>query len=68
MPLSNDPGVSGSEKYCSYCFKNGELCYKGDDVGEFKRISYTKMREKGMNFFVAKFFTWIIGFAPRWKK
>jgi hypothetical protein len=68
MPLSKDPGVSGSEKYCSYCFKDGKLCYEGNDVNEFKKVAYEKMREQGMGALKAKFFTWMIGFAPRWKK
>ncbi len=68
MPLSKDPGVRESAKYCSYCFKNGKLCYEGNDVEEFKKICYEEMRKKGMNMLLAKFYTWMIGFAPRWKK
>ncbi len=68
MPLSKDPGVSGSEKYCSYCFKDGKLTYEGTDVKEFKKFAYEGMRKNGTNPLMAKFFTWMIGFAPRWKK
>jgi hypothetical protein len=68
MPLNKDPGDSGSEKYCSYCFSDGELVYKGDCLKEFKEMSYKGMRESGMSKIKAKFFTWTIGFAPRWKK
>ena len=68
MPLEKDPGNSGSDKYCSYCFKDGKLCYEGDNVNEFKKICYKKMVEKGTNPLLAKFFTWMVGFAPRWKK
>ena len=68
MPLGKDPGQSGSEQYCSYCFKDGKLCYEGNDVNEFKKVCYEKMVERGMNKIKAKFFTWMIGFAPRWKK
>lgn len=68
MPLAKDPSQSGSEKYCSYCFKDGKLCYEGTDVKEFKKKCYEGMLKKGMNPIKAKFFTWMIGFAPRWKK
>ena len=68
MPFSKDPGVRESAKYCSYCFKNGKLTYEGSDVKEFKKGSYDSMVKKGMNPFLAKFYTWMIGFAPRWKK
>lgn len=68
MPFSKDPGTRESEKYCSYCYKDGKLTYEGNDVNEFKRRSYEAMVAKGMNRFKAKLFTWMIGFAPRWKK
>ncbi len=68
MPLSKDPMPSGSEKYCSYCFKDGKLVYEGNDLNEFKKVSYEEMRKSGMGALKAKFFTWLIGFAPRWKK
>ena len=68
MPLSRDPGVSESAKYCSYCFQGGKLVYEGNDVNEFKKASYEKMVEGGMNKLKAKFFAWMIGFAPRWRK
>ncbi|MFA6353587.1 MAG: zinc ribbon domain-containing protein [Candidatus Paceibacterota bacterium] len=68
MPLSKDPGQSGSDQYCSYCFKDGKFTYEGNDVNEFKKGSYEEMRKKGTNPILAKFYTWMIGFAPRWKK
>ncbi|NVN97030.1 hypothetical protein HXX01_02240 [Candidatus Nomurabacteria bacterium] len=68
MPLSKDPGVSGSDKYCSYCYKDGKLCYEGTDVKEFQKVCYEAMVNKGMNKWLAKFYTWMIKFAPRWKK
>ena len=67
MPLSKDPGKSGSDKYCSYCFKDGKLCYEGTDLKEFQKRAYEGMRAKGMNTLQAKFFTWLIRFAPRWR-
>jgi len=67
MPLSKDLGKRESEKYYSYCFNNGKLCYEGNDVNEFKKKSYEGMRTHGVNPILAKFYTWLIGFAPRWK-
>lgn len=68
MPLSKDPGVSGSPKYCSYCYKDGKLCYEGNDLKEFQRRCYEGMLATGMNKWQAKFFAWTIRFAPRWRK
>jgi hypothetical protein len=31
MPFSKDTGVRESDRYCSYCFKDGKLCYEGTD-------------------------------------
>ncbi len=68
MPFSKDKGVRESEKYCSYCFKNGKLCYEGDSLKEFQEFSYKKMVENGMNRFKAKLLVFLIRFAPRWKE
>lgn len=68
MPFSKDPGVRESDKYCSYCFKNGRLCYEGNDLKIFQKVCYENMVRNGMNKIKAKFFTWLIRFAPRWKK
>lgn len=68
MPFDKDPGIRESDTYCSLCFKNGKLCYEGNDLEEFKEGAYQNMRRRGMNNLQAKFFTWMIGFAPRWKK
>jgi hypothetical protein len=67
MPLSKDPKDSGSLNYCSYCFKDGKLTYEGDLKG-FQKLSYEGMVENGMCKIKAKFFAWMIKFAPRWKK
>lgn len=66
MPFEKDTGVRESSQYCSLCFKDGKLCYEGDLKG-FKEVAYSSMRKNGMNIFKAKFFTYMIGFAPRWK-
>ncbi len=68
MPFDKDPGVRESDIYCSLCFKNGKLCYEGDNLSEFKKIAYQSMRARGMNPLKAKLFTYMIGHAPRWKK
>jgi len=68
MPFAKDPGVRESEKYCSLCFKDGKLCYEGNDLKGFQKAAYESMVGRGMNKLKAKFFTFIIRFAPRWKK
>ncbi len=66
MPFDQDPGVRESERYCSYCFKHGALVYGGNDLKEFQKKAYEAMVGRGMNKFKAKFFTFLIRFAPRW--
>jgi len=67
MPLSKDPGRKESEKYCSYCFKDGKLCYEGDLKG-FQKVCYEGMLKTGMHPLKATFFSFLVRFAPRWKK
>lgn len=68
MPFSKDPGVRENPNYCSYCFKDGKLCYEGNDIKEFQKVVYQSMRQHGTNPILATFYTWMIRFAPRWKK
>lgn len=69
MPLNLDPGISESHIYCSLCFKKGELIYKGNDINEFKRMCYKRMRERGINKYMAKFYTFLIAcFCPSLEK
>lgn len=70
MPLDEEHGQADREddRYCTYCFHDGKLCYEGDDLKEFQRRSYEAMVAHGMGRLKAKFFTWLIRFAPRWKK
>ncbi len=68
MPFSKDPGKRESDKYCSYCFRDGKLCYEGNDLKEFQKRAYQGMLEHGTNKYLAKFYAWMIKFAPRWKK
>ncbi len=67
MPLSKDPKKSGSDKYCSYCYVDGKLLAEGMTLKEFQKRSCDGMVEGGMNKFVAKFFSYMIRFAPYWK-
>lgn len=48
MPFSKDPGVRENDKYCSLCFKNGKLCYEGNDLKEFQKICKESMIKSGM--------------------
>lgn len=67
MPFSQDTGKRESDRYCSKCFSGGKLTYAGTDVKLFQEKSYQAMRESGMNPVKAKFFAFLIQFAPRWK-
>jgi hypothetical protein len=68
MPFAKDTGVRESDKYCSLCFKNGKLCYEGNDLKEFQRAAKESMLQRGIHPLKAWFFTYMIAFAPRWKK
>lgn len=70
MPFSKDPtgDKRENEKYCSYCFNNGKFAYEGNDMKEFQKVCYQAMRSHNMGYIESKFYTWMIRFAPRWKK
>jgi hypothetical protein len=67
MPFTKDPGKRESDRYCSYCFNNGKLCYEDTDLKVFQQASYDGMVKRGMNKFLARFYTYLIRFAPRWR-
>jgi len=67
MPFSQDTGVREDARYCSLCYRDGDFCYKGDLKG-FQKVCYDGMRAKGMNPLVAKVFSFMVRFAPRWRK
>ena len=67
MPFTKDRGSREDDRYCSLCFKNGQLCYQGNSLQEFQNICYANMRKSGIPFLLAKFYAWMIRFAPRWK-
>lgn len=69
MPFSQDPLRENRESnmYCSYCYKDGKLCFEGD-VHEFMRIGYREMtKTHHIPTWKAKMFITMIRFAPRWK-
>ncbi len=68
MPFSKDTGVRENEKYCSLCFKDGKLCYEGNDLKEFQKICKESMLKNGIGPIKAWFFTKMIARAPRWRK
>ncbi len=69
MPLDKDPLGEKRESaiYCSYCFRDGKLCYEGSDVKEFKRAMINVIVARGESRFKAHVFAFMAGFAPRWK-
>lgn len=67
MPFSKDTGVRESDRYCSYCFKDGKLCYEGTDVKEFKKAMIDAIVSRGEPKWKARIFAFMAGFAPRWK-
>lgn len=70
MPLDEAHGQSNreNERYCNLCFRDGKLCYEGNDLKGFQKAAYDNMIKVGMNMWKATFFTFLIRFAPRWKK
>ena len=68
MPFKKDRGKRESDLYCSYCFKDGEFFYKGTDIKEFKKLCHEAMIQRGINKYLAKIYTFMISFAPYWKK
>lgn len=70
MPFSKDPKGSNREHndHCSYCYYNGKLAYEGTDVKEFKKAMIQAIVARGESPLKARFFAFMAGFAPRWKK
>lgn len=69
MPFIKDPKGENreSEKYCSYCFTQGSLCYKGEDLKGFKKAMVEAIVKRGEPKWKAKIYAFMSGFAPRWK-
>ena len=68
MPFAKDPGQRENDQYCSLCFKDGALLYKGDNLQEFQQIVRESMKKQGRNPLFIALAVWSIRFAPRWKK
>jgi len=70
MPFKKDPKGENRESaiYCTYCFSNGKLNYEGNDLKEFKKAMVDAIVARGESKLKAKFFAYMAGFAPRWKK
>lgn len=68
MPLAMSTQRIEKEHYCSFCFSEGEFVYIGNDVKEFKKITYRALRAKGTKRTTAWLFIFMIGFAPHWKR
>lgn len=73
MPMKKDPQSGGtdtnankSEKYCSYCYQNGEFTFKGTVV-EFQDFVKNKLTNAGHNKFVAWLLTRGIKRLERWR-
>ncbi len=68
MPFEKDTGVRENPKYCSLCFKDGKLCYEGNNLKEFQRVVKESMLSRGESRLFTAFAVFMIRFAPRWKK
>lgn len=69
MPFNKDPRGERREheKYCSYCYRDGKLCYEGTDVREFKKAMIKAITDRGEGRLKAHVYAFIAGFAPRWR-
>lgn len=70
MPFKKDPKGANREheQYCSYCYDSGHLLYEGNDLKEFKQAMINAIVAQGESKMKARFFAYMAGFAPRWKK
>lgn len=74
MPMKKDPAGGGTnadgsknEKYCSYCYQNGQFTFNGS-LKEFQEFCRKKMIENGHSKILAWLFTRGMGRLERWKK
>ena len=76
MPKKMDKGNGGtekegskSEKYCSYCYENGEFRFSDEinTASKMQKMCIKMMRENGMNGVIAWIFTRGIPRLERWK-
>jgi Putative zinc ribbon domain len=76
MPKKMDEGKGGTEKdgtksdkYCSYCYKDGEfmMASEVDTAGKMQKMCIKMMKKQGMNGILAWLFTRGIPRLERWK-
>ena len=70
MPFKKDPKgeMREHEKYCSYCYSDGKLCYERNDYKGFKKAMVDAIVARGEPRIKAEIFAFMARFAPRWKK
>ena len=70
MPFKKDPLGENREheKFCSYCYTKGKLCYHGTDIKEFQQAMIKAITDRGESKIKAHIFAFMAGFAPRWQK
>lgn len=70
MPFRKDLKGENRESaiYCTYCFSNGQLCYLGNNIKEFKQAMIKAITARGESEWKVRLFAFMAGFAPRWKK
>ncbi len=74
MPLNKDPKKGGtnkdnsiSDKYCSYCYSDGEFLQKNVSADEMREFVVNKMKEMGYPRFIGKFMTMGFNKLERWR-
>ncbi len=74
MPMKKDPQLGGTnvdgsknEKYCSYCYAEGQFMQPDMTVKEMQSFCIEKMQEQGMPRFVGWIFTRGLPKLERWK-
>lgn len=75
MPLKKSPGGGGtnadksiSDKYCAYCYENGQFKQPDWTAGKMQEFVKGKMKEMGFPGFLAGIFTKGIPRLERWKE
>jgi len=75
MPLAEDLSNAGTnldgsknDKYCMYCYKDGELACKEMNVSEFQEFCRKEMIKGGHDKFKSWLFTRCMSRLERWKK
>jgi hypothetical protein len=74
MPMSQDPQLGGnnvdgtkSEKYCSYCYQNGQFIQPDMTVTQMREFVIDKLAEMKYPRFVARFMTMQFPKLERWQ-